>query len=116
MNKRNLLVIGELRPGAALIALPASSAGPQKPDASAIARLQQRIDALEAKITGAVGTRTGSTGRAADADALEESARALTLENQEPAQIEVQPKIATDDLNISIGDDGSSWLGVEHTK
>jgi serine protease Do len=49
----------------------------------------------------------------ADADALEESARALTLENQEPAQIEVQPKIATDDLNISIGDDGSSWLGVE---
>jgi C-terminal processing protease CtpA/Prc len=114
MNKRNLLVIGGAAAlGLALIALPASSAGPQKPDASAIARLQQRIDALEAKLQAQLEREQDQQAVLADADALEESARALTLENQEPAQIEVQPKIATDDLNISIGDDGSSWLGVE---
>src|SRR5437773_8412085 len=49
----------------------------------------------------------------ADADALEEAVGDVALEDQEPAQIEVQPRIATDDLNIVIGDDGSSWLGVE---
>jgi serine protease Do len=114
MNKRNLLVIGGAAVlGLALIALPASSTGPQKPDASAIARLQQRIDALEAKLQAQLEREQDQQAVLADADALEESARALTLENQEPAQIEVQPKIATDDLNILIGDDGSSWLGVE---
>src|SRR5437773_9845303 len=49
----------------------------------------------------------------ADADALEEAVGDVALEDQEPAQIEVQPKIATDDLNIVVGDGGSSWLGVE---
>jgi len=49
----------------------------------------------------------------ADADELEGSAQVLDLENQDGKQIEVLPKIETDDLNIVTGDDGSSWLGVE---
>src|SRR5712692_10169352 len=33
--------------------------------------------------------------------------------SERPTKIEVLPGIETDDLNIVIGDDGSSWLGVE---
>jgi len=45
------------------------------------------------------------------ADALEESAQAIVQENQDPAQTEVLPRVAADDLNILISDDGSGWLG-----
>jgi len=41
-----------------------------------------------------------------------DSTQAVVIE-QDPGQIEVPPKIETDGMNIVIGDDGSSWLGVE---
>src|SRR5438128_891277 len=115
MNKRNLLLTmaGTAALGLALIALPVSSAGPQKPDASTIARLQQRIDELEAKLQAQMERQQDQQAVLADADALEEAVGDVALEDQEPAQIEVQPRIPTDDLSIVIGDDGSSWLGVE---
>jgi len=47
-----------------------------------------------------------------DADEPVDSTQAVVIE-QDPGQIEVQPKIETDGMNIVIGDDGSSWLGVE---
>src|SRR5467141_4183665 len=114
MNKRNLLTIG----GAAalelvLIALPASSARPQKPDAYTIARLQQRIDELESKLQARLESGQNQVAELADADALEESGQTVMIERQEPTQIEVLPNIETDDRNIVFGDDGSSWLGVE---
>ena len=114
MNKRNLLAIGGIAALAlALVALPASSARPQKPDASTIARLQQRIDELEAKLQAQAKHQQDQQTVLGDADVLEESEGAVTLENQEPPQFEVMPNIETDDMNIVIGDDGSSWLGVE---
>ncbi len=114
MNKRNLLIIGGVAAlGLALVALPASSARPQKPDTSTIARLQQRIDELEAKLQAQLDSRQTVQAELADADALEDSAQAIVVEDQDPTRIEVLPKIETDDLNIVIGDDGSSWLGVE---
>jgi C-terminal processing protease CtpA/Prc len=114
MNKRNLLAIGGAAAlGLALAALPASSASPQKPVESAIARLQQRIDELEAKLQAQIARQQDEEAVLADADELEGSAQVLDLENQDGKQIEVLPKIETDDLNIVIGDDGSSWLGVE---
>ena len=114
MNKRNLLAIGGAAAlGLALAALPASSANPQKPVESAIARLQQRIDELEAKLQAQIARQQDEEAVLADADELEVSAQVLDLENQDGKQIEVLPKIETDDLNIVIGDDGSSWLGVE---
>ena len=114
MNKRNLLAIGGAAAlGLALAALPASSANPQKPVESAIARLQQRIDELEAKLQAQIARQQDEEAVLADADELEGSAQVLDLENQDGKQIEVLPKIETDDLNIVIGDDGSSWLGVE---
>jgi len=114
MNKQTFLTMaGTAALGLALVALPAGSAGPQKPDASAIARLQQRIDELEAKLQVQMEREQDQQAVLADADALEETVGDVALEDQEPAQIEVLPKIATDDLNITISDDGSSWLGVE---
>jgi len=114
MNKRNLLAIGGIAAlGLALVALPASSARPQKPDASTIARLQQRIDELEAKLQARAEHQQDQQTVFGDANVLEKSEGAVTLENQEPPQFEVMPNIETDDMNIVIGDDGSGWLGVE---
>ncbi len=114
MNKQTFLTMGGTAALAlALIALPARSAGPQKPDASAIARLEQRINELEAKLQAQMERQQDQQAVLADADALEESVGDVALENQEPGQIEVLPKMETDDLNIVLGDDGSSWLGVE---
>jgi len=114
MNKRNLLAIGGIAAlGLALVALPASSARPQKPDASTIARLQQRIDELEAKLQAQAERRQDQEVELADTEELEDSAPAFIVGKQDPAQIEVLPGIDKDDLNIVIGDDGSGWLGVE---
>src|SRR6266481_1904067 len=114
MNKRDLLGIGGAAAlGLALVALPASSARQQKPDDSKIACLQQKIEELQAKLQSQLSIRQDEEAQLDDADGLEERAQALALENQDPAQIEVRPEIAGDDLNIVIGDDGSSWLGVE---
>jgi serine protease Do len=114
MNKRNLLTIGGAAAlGLALVALPASSASSQKADDSRIARLQQRIEELEAKLQAQMERLQDQQAVIAGADTLEEPVGDIALENQEPAQVQVMPNIDTDDLNIVIGDDGSSWLGVE---
>jgi serine protease Do len=114
MNKRSLLTIGGgAALGLALAVLPASSANPQKPVESAIARLQQRIDELEAKLQAQIARQQDERAMLADADELEGSAQVLDLEDQDGKQIEVLPKIETGDINVVIGDDGSSWLGVE---
>src|SRR5258707_2013914 len=114
MNKRNLLAIGGAAAlGLALVAWPASSAGPQRPDDSKIARLQDKIDELEAKLQAQMERPQDQEAVLADTEVLEDAAPALALENQDPTQIEVLPGIETDDLNIVVGDDGSSWLGVE---
>jgi serine protease Do len=112
MNKRDLVTIGGAAAlGLALIALPASSARPQKPDDSKIARLQQKIEELQAKLA-ELESRADQKVEFTAADEPEESAQTIVVE-QDPGQIEVQPKIETDGMNIVIGDDGSSWLGVE---
>jgi serine protease Do len=114
MNKRNLLTIGGVAAlGLALAALPASSANPQKPVESAIARLQQRIDELEAKLQAQIARQQDEEAALVGTDGLGESAQAVVIEDQDPMRIEVTPKIETDDFNILIGDEGSSWLGVE---
>jgi serine protease Do len=114
MNKQNLLgIMGVAALGLALTALPAVSANPQKPVESAIARLQQRIDELEAKLQAQIARQQDAEAALAEADEPEESAQAVVIEDQDPMQIEVTPKIETDDFNILMGDEGSSWLGVE---
>src|SRR2546423_13166872 len=114
MNKRNLFTIGGAAAfGLALVALPASPARAQKPEDSTVTRLQQKLDELQAKLQAQLESQQVQEAELARADALEESAQAIEEENQDPVQIEVLPRVATDDLNILIGDDGSGWLGVE---
>jgi len=113
MNKRDLLTIGGAAAlGLALVALPASSARPQRPDNSKIARLQQEIKELQAKLQAELESRADQKVEFEDADEPVESTQTVVVE-QDPGQIEVQPKIETDGMNIVIGDDDSSWLGVE---
>jgi serine protease Do len=114
MNKRNLLAIGgAVALGLVLMALPASSARPQKPSDSTIARLQQRIDELQAKLQAQLENGQNHVAELADADALEESEQTVVIEDQEPTRIDVLPGVENDEFNMVIGDDGSSWLGVE---
>src|SRR2546427_3598618 len=114
MNKRNLLARGgAVALGLVLMALPASSARPQKPGDSTIARLQQRIDELQAKLQAQLENGQNHVAELADADALEESGQTVVIEDQEPTRIEVLPSIENDEFNTVIGGDGSSWLGVE---
>jgi C-terminal processing protease CtpA/Prc len=114
MNKRNLFTMGGAAAfGLALVALPASPARAQKPEKTTVTRLQQKIDELQAKLQAQLESQQVQEAELAVRDALEESAQAIVQENQNPAQIEVLPRVASDDLNILIGDDGSGWLGVE---
>src|SRR6266513_6558413 len=114
MNKRNLLAIGgAVALGLVLMALPASSAKPQKPGDSTIARYEQRIDEQQAKLQAQLENGQNHVAELADADALRESGQTVVIEDQEPTRIEVLPSIENDEFNMVIGDDGSSWLGVE---
>lgn len=114
MMKRSLLMAG----GAAalaltLIALPARSAKPQNPDDSKIARLQQRIEELEAKLQAELDRRYAPEAELAEGDALEDSLQTRVLEDQDMPQVQELPGIADQDINILFDGDGSSWLGVE---
>src|SRR5260370_8743361 len=103
MNKRNLLTIGGgAALGLALMALPASSARPQKSEASTIARLQQKIDELQAELQAQRESRQVQEAVLADADGLEESVQTIVRDNQDPTRIEVLPTTETDALNLPI--------------
>jgi len=75
-------------------------------------RLQQKIEELQAKLQAELEGRADQKVEFEDADGPMDSAQTVVIE-QDPGQIEVQPKIETDGMNIVIADDGSSWLGVE---
>jgi C-terminal processing protease CtpA/Prc len=112
MKKRTFLTMGGAAAlGLALIALPGSSAAPQKPSDATIARLQQRINELEAKLQAQLDSRVDQRIELNDGDELGDSTQTVIVE-QDP-RIEVMPEIAGDDVSVFIGDDGSSWLGVE---
>src|SRR5260370_22279636 len=93
MNKRDLLAIGGAAAlGLALIALPASSARPQRADDSKIARLQQQIEELQAKLQAELENRADQKVEFDDADRPVDSTPVLCIQ-QDPGQIEVHPKI-----------------------
>ena len=114
MKKLNLFAAGGAAAlGLALIALPASSSRPQKPDDSTIARLQQKIEKLQAELHAKQEAREERAAELAGADAIEESAPVLALQDLNLQKVETLPGIESQDFNFAVGDDGSSWLGVE---
>ncbi len=101
MNKRNLLIAGGAASlSLALIALPAASAKPQDPDDSSVARLQQKIEELQAQLQAKLASQRTQSAE-------------LAYANQAIQQLEDLPDMESDELNILVGDEGSSWLGVE---
>jgi len=114
MNTRTLLTVGGVAAlSLALIALPAAPAKSQSPDDSAVARLEQKLEKLQARLA----------ERQAQIDASAEAARtaqlasemAVAQHQQAVQQLENLPVLADDDDNVSIFVDGEggSWLGVE---
>src|SRR5438552_17459322 len=74
MNKRNLFMIGGAAAfGLALVALPASPARAQKPEDSTVARLQQKIDELQAKLQAQLESQQVQEAELAVRDALKRS-------------------------------------------
>jgi predicted metalloprotease with PDZ domain len=114
MNKQNLFAIGGAAAlGLALIALPASSARLQKPEDSTIARLQQKIEKLQAELRAKQETDQTRVAELAGIDVLEEPLGTLAQGGQDRQKVELLPGVEDQEFNVMYGDDGASWLGVE---
>ncbi len=114
MNTRNLMVTGGVAAlSLALIALPAPPANSQAPgpDESAIARLERKLERLQARLQG----REDKVAKLAETRAMLASQMALAQHRQAIQQLEAFPQLAgeDDDLKVLLDDEGSSWLGVE---
>jgi C-terminal processing protease CtpA/Prc len=109
MNKRNLLITGGVAAlSLALIALPAAPAKSQCPNESAIARLEQKLEKLQAKLAG-----RQEIAKLADLQAMRAGDMALAQSRQGVEQLEGFPALADDQMNFVFDEEGSSWLGVE---
>ena len=116
MNTRNLLTVGGAAAlSLALIALPSAPARSQSTDDSAIARLEQKLEKLQAKMA----ERQDRVDVSAETMARAERASNMALAQHQQAveRLETLPALADldddDNLNVLMGDEGASWLGVE---
>ncbi|HXY25969.1 MAG TPA: PDZ domain-containing protein [Candidatus Acidoferrum sp.] len=114
MNTRNLLTVGGVAAlSLGLIALASVPARSQCPDNSAIAKLEQKLEKLQARLA----ERQNEINAAAEAGVRAQLASQIALAKHQQAigQLENLPALADDDDNISIFADGegASWLGVE---
>src|SRR5438046_99134 len=113
MNKRNLLITGGVAAlSLVLIALPAPPANSQTlcPDDSAIARLERKLERLQARLQG----RQDEVAKLAESRAMLASQMVLAQHRQALEQLDAFPQLADgdDDLKVLLDDEGSSWLGV----
>lgn len=112
MNKRILFVaVSAAALSLALIALPAHSARPQNPNDSNIARLQQKIEKLQAQLQAEIENREDPSQEVIEIGPQIDSE--LVQESPGVQRVESLPGVELNDLNVMIDDDGSSWLGVE---
>jgi serine protease Do len=110
MNKRNLLIGGGIAAlSLALIALPAPPAKSQAADDCAIAQLERKLERLQARLEG----RQEQLANLAQTRAMLASQVALAQHRQAVEQLDSFPDIEDDDVNVLIGEEGASWLGVE---
>jgi S1-C subfamily serine protease len=110
MNKRSLILAGGL--GALslmLIALPSPSATSKEPDDSSLARLQQKLQDMRARLEAKMEGQDGLYTNLARAQALATSAAAMA--QQEEKLKELLPD--GQEFTFLSGEEGSSWLGVE---
>ena len=115
MTKRDLFMGGGVAVlGLALIALPSPSAAPQDPDAAKLAQMEQRIEGLQARLAGRLEGVQERIAERVQTRALQASVRAAVQEAQEQQRrMEIAPEPDDPDTMVFLGDEGTSWLGVE---
>jgi C-terminal processing protease CtpA/Prc len=115
MTKRDLFMGGGVAVlGLALIALPSPSAVPQDPDAAKLARMEQKIEGLQARLAGRLEGVQERIAERVETRALQASVRAAVQEAQEQQRrMEIAPEADDPDTMVFLGDEGTSWLGVE---
>lgn len=107
MLKRNLFMAGGLAVlGLAMVALPGSSKPVQGPDDSNNARLEQRMQELQARLQERVA-------ELAQDRVLQASAKALAQQAEVLQRVEEIQEPDGDGVQVLLGDEGASWLGVE---
>src|SRR5579859_2952911 len=111
MRKRNLFMGGGVVAlGLALIALPSPSATPQDPETARLAQMEQKIEELQARLEGA----QERIAERAQSRAFQASMKAAIQEAQEQQrEMERTPEADEPDTMVLLGDEGTSWLGVE---
>lgn len=113
MNTKNIFGGGgAVALGLALIALPAPPASSQSADDSVMARLERKLDRLQAKLAHQEQATTEAEVRAVLASNV-----ALAQHSQAVQELQAFPALADadedDDVRVLLGDEGASWLGVE---
>jgi len=115
MTKRDLFMGGgAVALGLALIALPSPSATPQDPDAAKLAQMELKTEGLQARLAGRLEGVQERIAERVQTRALQASVRAAVQEAQEQQRrMEIAPEADDPDTMVFLGDEGTSWLGVE---
>ena len=115
MRKRTLFMAGGVAAlGLALIALPSPSATPQDPDTLKLAQMEQKIEEVQARLAGRLAGAQERIAERVQTRALQASVRAAVQEAQEQQrEMERTPEADDPDTMVFLGDEGTSWLGVE---
>jgi len=115
MTKRDLFMGGgAVALGIALIALPSPSATPQDPDAAKLAQMELKTEGLQARLAGRLEGVQERIAERVQTRALQASVRAAVQEAQEQQRrMEIAPEADDPDTMVFLGDEGTSWLGVE---
>jgi len=112
MNNRSLILAGGL--GALslmLIALPGRSAPAQQQDDSSLARLEQKLEEMRARLQAKMDGQEGLYAKLARAQALATSADTLVQQGEKLKVLRDMPEVQ--EFTLFSGDEGASWLGVE---
>jgi serine protease Do len=115
MTKRDLFMgCGAVALGLALVALPSLPANSQEPSDAKVAQMEQKIERLQARLAERLAGEQDRMAERLDDRAFQASLRAAVQQAQEQQRrIEVTPESGDEDAMVLLGDEGSSWLGVE---
>jgi serine protease Do len=115
MTKRNLFMGGgTVALGLALVALPSPPANSQEPADAKAAQMEQKIEQLQTRLAERLAGEQDRMAERLDDRAFQASLRAAVQQAQEQQRrIEVTPESGDEDAMVLLGDEGSSWLGVE---
>ncbi len=114
MNRQHLLAGGAL--GAlslALIALPSTSAKSQERADSSVAPMEQRLAGVEARVHAKLQKERGRLIKLEDECPLLVTSPAFPMQEVMIENLGDEPGTENQDFTLLLGDEGSSWLGVE---